>query len=177
MPPDSKPYARRKFSAPSRTLPRHSKPGFFLRYLREVGFQPILFALSRGECLIYSEKEGHISTLASSEIRSMVLSICTIAAGWPTYRYTHIHKEATLLSKNYTNLIALDAQVILIIDSHLRRGIRLFLPPSLAMRMSFVSTDFAAGRLPAAGIIALRHAKRRQVRGLHDCEVRSSGIG
>ncbi len=33
MPPDSKPYARRKISAPSRTLPRHSKPGFSTRTL------------------------------------------------------------------------------------------------------------------------------------------------
>jgi hypothetical protein len=134
---------------------RFSQQANLLRYFREVGYQPILFALSRGECLIYSEKEEHISTLASSEIRAVVQSICTIAAGWPTYRYTHIHKEATLLSKNYTNLIALDAKVILIIDSFLRRGIRLFLPPSLAMRMNFVSSDFAADRLPAAGIIAL----------------------
>ena len=60
-----------------------------------------------------------------------------------------------MLSKDYTNLIALDAKVALIIDSHLRRGIRMFLPPSFAMRMSFVSKDFAADRLPAAGIIAL----------------------
>jgi hypothetical protein len=58
-------------------------------------------------------------------------------------------------NKDYTNLVALDAKVALIIDLFLRRGIRLFLPPSLAMRMSFISKDFAADRLPAAGIIAL----------------------
>ena len=45
--------------------------------------------------------------------------------------------------------------MLIIIDSFLRRGIRLFLPPSFAIRMNFVSTDFAADRLPAAGIIAL----------------------
>ena len=126
-----------------------------LRYFRDVGYQPILLALSRGELLIYSEKEEHFSTLASSEIRSAVQSICTIAAGWPTYRHTYIHKEATLLSKDYTNLIALDARVMLIIDTHLRRAIRKFLPPSFATRMNFVNQDFAADRLTAPGIIAL----------------------
>jgi hypothetical protein len=134
---------------------RFKQQADFLRYLREVGYQPILFALSRGECLIYSEKEDHMSTLASSEIRSMVQSICTIAAGWPNYRTTHLHRDAELLSKGYTNLIALDSKVAMIIDTFLRRGIRMFLPASFAMRMNFVSKDFAADRLPAAGIIAL----------------------
>jgi hypothetical protein len=59
------------------------------------------------------------------------------------------------LSKDYTNLIALDARVMLIIDTHLRRAIRKFLPPSFATRMNFVSQDFAADRLAAPGIIAL----------------------
>ncbi len=44
---------------------RFKQQADFLRYCRDVGFQPILFALSRGECLIYSEKEEHFSTLAS----------------------------------------------------------------------------------------------------------------
>ena len=38
---------------------RFKQQADLLRYLRDVGFQPILFALSRGECLIYSEKEEH----------------------------------------------------------------------------------------------------------------------
>jgi hypothetical protein len=59
------------------------------------------------------------------------------------------------LSKDYTNLIALDARVLLMIDTHLKRAIRKFLPPSLATRMNFVNMDFAADRMPAAGIIAL----------------------
>jgi hypothetical protein len=136
---------------------RFKEQADFLRYLRDVGFQPILFALSRGEFLIYSEREERISTLASSEIRSIVQleSICTLAAGWPSFRHTHLHKEATLLSKDYTNLVALDARVLLIIDILLKRGIRKFLPPSFATRMNFVNQDFAADRMPAAGIIAL----------------------
>ena len=134
---------------------RFAQQAHLLRYLRDVGYQPILFALSRGEFLVYSEKEENISTLASSEIRSIVQSICTIAAGWPTYRHTHLHKEATLLSKDYTNLIALDARVLLIIDIHLKRAIRKFLPASFATRMKFISQDFAADRLPAAGMFAL----------------------
>jgi hypothetical protein len=60
---------------------RFKQQSNLLRYFRDVGFQPILFALSRGECLIYSEKEEHISTLASSEIRSLVQSFCTIQHG------------------------------------------------------------------------------------------------
>ncbi len=134
---------------------RFKQQADLLRYLRDVGFQPILFALSRGELLIYSEKEENISTLASGEIRSIVQSICAIAAGWPTYRLTYLHKEAKLLSQNYTNLIALDARVILIIDPLLRRSLRKFLPPSFITRMNFVSQDFAADRLPFAGMIAL----------------------
>jgi len=52
-------------------------------------------------------------------------------------------------------LIALDARVLLIIDIHLKRAIRKFLPASFATRMKFISQDFAADRLPAAGMFAL----------------------
>ena len=88
-------------------------------------------------------------------MRSVVQSICAIAAGWPTYRHTYIHREATILSKEYSNLIVIDARVFLIIDTQLRRGILKFLPKSFVTRMNFVSKDFAADRLPVPGMLAL----------------------
>ena len=40
MPPDLKPYARCNFSAPSRTLPRHSRPGFVATPHIALGVEP-----------------------------------------------------------------------------------------------------------------------------------------
>ena len=141
-------------SATNRT-DRHKQQADFLRYLKEVGYQPVWIAMSRGECLLYSEKEENISALASREIRAVVQSLCALAEGWPTYRHTYLHREATQLSKDYANLIVIDAQVFLIIDTHLRRAIRKFMPTSFATRMNFVSQDFKADRLSAPGLMAL----------------------
>ena len=54
------------FSTTSRS-DRHKQQSELMRYFKEVGCQSILIAMLRGECLIYSEKDADISTMASQE--------------------------------------------------------------------------------------------------------------
>ncbi len=59
------------------------------------------------------------------------------------------------MSKDYSNLVVLDAPVLLLIDSFLKRAILKFLPTTFLTRMKLVNKDFEADRLSAAGTIAL----------------------
>jgi hypothetical protein len=134
---------------------RHKQQGEFMRYVREVGCQSIFIAMLRGECLIYSDKDSDISSMASQEIRIVVRGLLELKSKWQTLNHTHIHREAEDLSKDYSNIVVLDAPVALLIDSFLKRAILKFLPPSFVTRMKLVNKDFEADRLSAAGTIAL----------------------
>ena len=74
---------------------------------------------------------------------------------WQSLSHTYIHREADDLSKDYSNLVVLDAPVYLVIDTFLKRAILKFLPSPFVSRMNLVNKDFEADRLSAAGTIAL----------------------
>jgi hypothetical protein len=65
---------------------RHKRQAEFLRYFKEVGFQAAWIANVSGRLLLYSEKEDNISVLASSDVRAVVQSLCTLCSsgGRPT---------------------------------------------------------------------------------------------
>ena len=134
---------------------RHKQQGELMRYVNKVGCQSIFIAMLRGECLIYSDKDSDISSMASQEIRIVVRGLLELKSKWQTLNHTHIHREAEDLSKDYSNIVVLDAPVILLIDSFLKRAILKFLPPGFVTRMKLVNKDFEADRLSAAGTIAL----------------------
>jgi hypothetical protein len=107
---------------------RHKQQSELSRYMKEVGCQSIFVAMLRGECLIYSDKDSDISSMASQEIRIVVRGLLELKSKWQTLNHTYIHREVEDLSKDYSNLVVLDAPALLLIDSFLKRAILKFLP-------------------------------------------------
>ena len=134
---------------------RHKQQSELMRYIKEVGCQSIFIAMLRGECILFSEKDADISSMASQEIRIVIRGLLELKSKWQTLNHTYIHREVEDLSKEYSNFVAIDAPVYLLIDAFLRRAILKFLPSTFVTRMKLVNKDFDADRMSAAGMIAL----------------------
>ena len=134
---------------------RHRQQEAFLAYLKDVNCLSIFFAMTRGEFMIYSDKEENTPTLASMEIRNLALKLIDLSHKWPNFNYTFLHRQATELSRVYTSLVVIDARTLMIIDTFLCKALMKFLPTTFTARMKSQCKEFETDSISFPGMVAL----------------------